>query len=252
MSGLLLLEKFLSCKWKSVASSKSRRQWLQRYNEWPVYFITSNNRREGESSHSRLPPKNSPSNLHYVVLAVFLCCKSVEGEQREKGLWPGSCLENWSCLLWGWSGSHEKRWSAASQKEEHLQEIQASWPVSEALGSRQGLFELCDEGKSQADSAEVICYFKQKSELDTWRGANKDKWPCYMARVRKLRVIVFWNRKLKTPGWERTSCPRHNIKKIIRWFHGKELSHLIWFLPEQFSPNKVPQTSAGFLLSELL
>lgn len=68
----------------------------------------------------------------------------------------------------------------ASQKEGHLREIQACWPVREALGSRPGMLEARDEGKSQADSGrrielKVICYSKQKSELDSGRGANKDK-----------------------------------------------------------------------------
>lgn len=67
---------------ESEASSMSRRQCLQRYNEWPVCFITNNNRKMNQV----IP--GCPKKILNLILAMwswlYFCVANLLWENREK------------------------------------------------------------------------------------------------------------------------------------------------------------------------
>lgn len=68
-------------------------------------------------------------------------------------------------------------------KKRDLRELQASWAVKEALGSRAGILELRDEGNLRLTQGKAELSSPLLFPAKECRGANKDKSPRYMARV---------------------------------------------------------------------
>lgn len=224
---------------ESEASSIRRRYCSQIRHKWSVCFLTSNNRKMNQVIPDCPVKAFSVQSQLFAPgcnLLLRICWRRTEGKGSLARQLFGELLRFTVGLL-------RKSWKRVKHcqctSEGHLRGpgmLAGKWSPWEQTRHAWATWgrEIPGWPRPICCIEDLICYCKQKSELDAWRGADKGKWPCYRGRVCKLRTLIHWNGKLKTLGWGRTLCPRHNIEKIIRRFHGRKLSHLVWFLPELF------------------
>lgn len=136
---------------ESEASSIRRRYCSQIRNEWSVCFLTSNNRKMNQVIPDCPVKAFSVQSQLFAPgcnLLLRICWRRTEGKGSLARQLFGELLRFTVGLL-------RKSWKRVKHcqctSEGHLKEVQACWQGSEARGSRPGMLELPEEGKSQAD-----------------------------------------------------------------------------------------------------
>lgn len=126
MSGVFVLEQFVSCKCKRVRQAAFREDAAFRAVMTDLYVFLLATTARWTKSVQFVPKNSSSQSWLFGLCCIFLlqiCWRRTERKESE----------NCFYLLWCCSESHEKWCSVTNQKKGHLEMLQTSWPVNEPL-----------------------------------------------------------------------------------------------------------------------